>query len=291
MSHYESVLLLLAPTFRGYASYTDSISSGCVSSNDCIFNLPILKTRQIRNVCSLGLLHARTLSKLMAWYLRMTAPIYVLLFFLGIGFMAFGVYWFGIFSPGDSKLLWGLCLVFPRSLLTSLNGTFSFPLLILALNIILPYSVAVLVYLFFRFALKHYKLLLFQGFVMPNFEKSALLEQFFNALLLMGVSSGLTYLSDWLGWQPDGFVRLVIVLSVFAVLGKLVLRVPRTPVYYAITVFLPVWFSLQLSVSVEAFFSSIIFFFGMYFVVFVVAKHLVMSLMSLRVDRAIFEQT
>lgn len=291
MSHYGSVLLLLAPTFRGYASYTDSISSGCVSSNDCIFNLSILKTRQIRNVCSLGLLHARTLSKLMAWYLRMTAPIYVLLLFLGSGFMAFGVYWFGIFSPGDSKLLWGFCLVFPRSLLTSLNGTFSFPPLILALNIILPYSVAVLVYLFFRFTLKHYKLLLFQGFVMSNFKKSALLEQFFNALLLMGVSSGLTYLSDWLGWQPDGFVRLVMVLSVFAVLGKLVSRVPRTPVYYAITGFLPVWVSLQLSVSVEAFFSSIIFFFGMYFVVFVVAKHLVMSLMSLRVDRAIFEQT
>lgn len=126
---------------------------------------------------------------------------------------------------------------------------------------------------------------------MSNFEKSALLEQFFNALLLMGVSSGLTYLSDWLGGQPDGFVRLVMVLSVFAVLGKLVSRVPRTPVYYAITGFLPVWVSLQLSVSVEAFFSSIIFFFGMYFVVFVVAKHLVVSLMSLRVDRAIFEPT
>ena len=264
MSYYESVLLSLTPTFRGYARYTN------------------LKTQRIRNVCSLGLLHARTLSKLIAWYLRMTAPICVLLLFLGGSFMAFGVYWFGIFSPGDSKLLCGLCLVFPRSVLTSLNATFSFPPLILALNIILPYSVAVLVYLFFRFALKREKLLLFQDFVMSNFEKSALLEQCFNVLLLIGVSSGLTYLSDSLGWQPDGFVRLVMVLSVFAVLGKLVSRVPRTPIYYAITGFLPIWVSLQLSGSVEAFFSSVIFFLGMYLVVFVVAKHLVTSLVSLR---------
>ena len=269
MSYYETFLMFLALIFCGYASYTD------------------LKTQQIRNVCSLGLLYAGTLSKLMAWYLGVTAPIYVLLLFFGSGFMAFGLYWFGIFSPGDSKLFWGVCLVFPQSLFTSLNGMLSFPPLILALNIIIPYSVVVLVYLLFRFALKRDKLLIFRNFVMPNFEKPALLEQLFNVLLLIGVSSGLTYLSDWLGWQPDGFVRLVIVLGVFAVLRKLVSRVPRTPLYYAILGFVSVWVSMQLSGSVEAFLSGVIFFLGMYFVVFVVAKHLVMSLASLMFDTAI----
>ena len=269
MSYYETFLVFLALTFCGYASYTD------------------LKTQRIRNICSLGLLYAGSLSKLMAWYLGMTAPIYVLLLFFGSGFMAFGLYWFGIFSPGDSKLFWGLCLVFPQSLFTSLSGTLSFPPLILALNIIVPYSVAVLVYLLFRFALQRDKLLFFQSFVMSNFEKPVLLEKLFNVLLLIGVSSVLTYLSDRLGWQPDGFVRLVMVLGVFAALRKLLSRVPRTPVYYAITGFVPVWVSMQLSVSIEAFFSGIIFFLGMYFVVFVVMKHLAMSLASLMFDRAV----
>lgn len=269
MSYYETFLVFLALTFCGYASYTD------------------LKTQRIRNICSLGLLYVGSLSKLMAWYLGMTAPIYVLLLFFGSGFMAFGLYWFGIFSPGDSKLFWGLCLVFPQSLFTSLSGTLSFPPLILALNIIVPYSIAVLVYLLFRFTLQRDKLLFFQSFVMSNFEKPVLLEKLFNVLLLIGVSSALTYLSDRLGWQPDGFVRLVMVLGVFAALRKLLSRVPRTPVYYAITGFVPVWVSMQLSVSVEAFFSGIIFFLGMYFVVFVVMKHLAMSLASLMFDRAV----
>ena len=135
MSYYEYFLIFLALVFCGYASYTD------------------LKTHKIRNFCSLGLLYVGTLSQLMAWYLGATTPLYILGLFFGSGLIAFALYWFGIFSPGDSKLFWGLCLIFPLSLFRDLSGALSFPPLILALNIIVPYSIGLLGYLLYKFVL------------------------------------------------------------------------------------------------------------------------------------------
>ena len=109
MSVYEYFLIFLALAFCGYASYTD------------------LKTQKIYNFCSLGLLYGGTLSQLMAWYLGTTTPLYILALFFGSGLIAFAFYWFGIFSPGDSKLFWGLCLIFPLSLFRNLSGSFEFP--------------------------------------------------------------------------------------------------------------------------------------------------------------------
>lgn len=269
MSHYKLFLLFLALTFCGYASWTD------------------LKTQRIRNICSLGLLYAGTLSQLMAWYLGEATPFCILGLFIGSGFIAFALYWFGIFSPGDSKLFWGLCLMFPLSLFSDLNGTLSFPPLILALNIIIPYSVGVLVYLIFRLALVRRKLSLFRDFVMSNFQKSVLLKQLFNVLFLIGVNSGLTYLLEWVGWQPDRFVHLILVLGVSSLLGKSLSRVPKTPVYYVVIGYVCVWLSVRLSESVAAFFSGFVFFLVMYFVVFVIGKHLVLSLASLMLDRTV----
>ncbi|MXZ01394.1 hypothetical protein F4Y93_12400 [Candidatus Poribacteria bacterium] len=269
MSHYETFLLFLALAFCGYASYTD------------------LKTQQIYNFCSVGLLYGGTLSQLMAWYLGATTPLYILGLFFGSGLISFALYWFGIFSPGDSKLFWGVCLIFPLSLFRSLNGILSFPPLILVLNIIIPYSVAVLAYLLFRFAFGPNKLSLFHGFLRSILRQSMLLEKLFNLLLLLGISSALTYLLEWLGWQPDRFVRLVIVLAMFALLRKSLSRVPKTPVYYAIVGFVCIWLSVCLAASMAAFFLSAIFLFGMYFAVFVIAKQWVLSLASLMLDRVI----
>ena len=223
----------------------------------------------------------------MAWYFGATTPLYILGLFFGSGLISFALYWFGIFSPGDSKLFWGVCLIFPLSLFRSLNGILSFPPLILMLNIIIPYSVAVLAYLLFRFAFGHHKLSLFRGFLKSIFRKSTLLEKLSNLVLLLGISSALTHLLEWLAWQPDHFVRLVMVLAVFALLRKSLSRVLKTPVYYTTVSFVCIWLSVRLAASVAAFFSSAIFFFGMYLVVFVIAKQWVLSLASLMLDRAI----
>ena len=269
MSHYEYFLIFLALGFCGYASYTD------------------LKTQKIRNFCSLGLLYVGTLSQLMAWYLGTTTPLYILGLFLGGGLIAFGLYWFGIFSPGDSKLFWGLCLIFPLSLFRDLSGALSFPPLILALNIIVPYSIGVLGYLLFKFVFMRNKLDLLRHFLKSNFQKKELLEKFFSLLVLIGIGSVFTYLLQHFGWELDRFLSLVFVLVAFTLIQKLLSLLPKTPVSYAVISFIAVWLTVQATPSVSMLLSGLAFFLGLYIVVFVIAKQLVLSLASITLDTAV----
>ncbi len=270
MSAYEYFLIFLALIFCGYASYTD------------------LKTQKIRNLCSLGLLYAGTLSQLMAWYLgNPTTPLYIVALFFGSGLIAFGFYWFGIFSPGDSKLFWGLCLMFPLSLFRHLSGSLSFPPLILALNIIIPYAVAVLGYLLFKFVSIRNKVALLRGFLISNFQGTAVLEKLFNLLLFIGIATALTSVFELLEWQPDRLLHLLLVLTMFALIQKLVSPVPKTPVYYAVVGFMCVWFSVRSAPSVLGLLVSFAFFLGLYLVVFVVARQFVLSLASLTFDHTV----
>ena len=251
MSHYEYLLIFLALVFCGYASYTD------------------LKTQKIRNFCSLGLLYVGTLSQLMAWYLGTTTPLYILGLFFGSGLIAFAFYWFGIFSPGDSKLFWGLCLIFPLSLFRNLSGALSFPPLILTLNIIVPYSIGLLGYLLYKFVLMRNKLDLFRYFFKSNFQKTALLEKLFGLLLFIGIGSALTYLLQRVGWEPDRLLHLVLVLVAFTLIQRLLSLLPKTPVYYAVVSFVCLWLAVQATPSIPVFLSGFAFFLGLYLVVFV----------------------
>ena len=269
MSHYEYLLIFLALVFCGYASYTD------------------LKTQKIRNFCSLGLLYAGTLSQLMAWYLGTTTPLYIIGLFFGSGLIAFALYWFGIFSPGDSKLFWGLCLIFPLSLFRNLTGAFSFPPLILALNIVAPYSIGILGYLLFKFVLRRNKLDLLRYFSNAYLQKETLLEKFFNLLVFIGVGAGLVFLFQLFEWSPDRFLHIVLVLGAFMLVQKLLSLLPKTPVYYAVVGFVSVWLSLQAAPSLPMFFSSFAFFLALYFGVFVIAKQLVLSLASVTLDATV----
>ena len=269
MSYYEYFLIFLALAFCGYASYTD------------------LKTQKIRNFCSLGLLYVGTLSQLMAWYLGTTTPLYILGLFFGAGLIAFAFYWFGIFSPGDSKLFWGLCLIFPLSLFRNLSGAMSFPPLILALNIIVPYSIGILGYLLFKFALMQNKLDLLRYFFSSYFQKETLLEKLFSLLLFIGIGSGLAYMLQFFGWEPDRFLRLVLVLVAFTMIQKMLSPLPKTPVYYAVIGFACVWLAVQATPSISVFLSGFAFFLGLYLVVFVIAKQLILSLASVTLDNAV----
>ena len=269
MSGYEYFLIVLALIFCGYASYTD------------------WKTQKIRNICSLGLLYGGTLSQLMAWYLGTTTPLYIVGLFFGSGLIAFGLYWFSIFSPGDAKLFWGLCLMFPLSLFRDLSGSLSFPPLILALNIIVPYSIGILGYLLFKFVRMRNKLDLLRYFLKSNFQKKELLEKFFSLLVLIGTGSVFTYLLQHFGWELDRFLSFVLVLVVFTLIQKLLSRLPKTPVYYAVIGFIAVWLTVQATPSVSVLLSGLAFLLGLYIVVFVIAKQLVLSLASITLDNAV----
>lgn len=268
MSYYEYLLIFLTFVFCGYACYTD------------------LKTQKIHNICTFGLLYAGILSQLMAWHFGTTTPFYILGLFFGSGIFAIAFYWFGIFSPGDSKLFWGLCLVFPPPLFRLLNGITSFPPLILALNIIIPYTLGVLGYLFFKFLLRHNKLEILRNSLMANLKKEVLLKQIFNLLLLIGVGSAITYISKLFEWEIIRPLQISLVLTTFILMRKLLSRLPKTPTYYTIIGFACIWISLKASTSITMFIASFAFFLGVYIVIFAIAKQLVLGL-AMTLDRNI----
>lgn len=261
--------MFLALVFCGYASYTD------------------LKTQRIRNFCSLGLLYVGTLSQLMAWYLGATTPLYLLGLFFGSGLIAFAFYWFGIFSPGDAKLFWGLCLIFPVSLFRNLSGTLGFAPLVLALNIIIPYSIAVLGYLLFKFVLTENKLQLLRDFVRSNFQKAKVFESLFSLILFIGVGAALMSLLRRIGWEPDPFLGLVFVLVAFTMIQKLLSLLPKTPVYYTIIGFACLYLGIQAAPSLPVFLASFAFLLALYFLVFFVAKQLMLSVASVMLDSTV----
>ena len=269
MSHYEYFLIFLAPAFCAHASYTD------------------LKTQKILNFCSLGLLYVGTLSQLMAWYLGTATPLYILGLFFGGGIIAFALYWFGIFSPGDAKLFWGLCLIFPTSLFESLHGALGFPPLILALNIIIPYAIGILCYLLFKFVSMENKLDFLRYLLRYNFQKAAVLERLSSLLVFIGVGSALTSLLGVARWYPDPFLRLAVILVGFTLVQKLLSMLPKTPVYYALVSFLCVWLTIQATPSVMALLSGSTFFLGLFFFIFIAAKQFVLSLVSLALENTV----
>ena len=268
MSYYEYSLIFLALIFCGYACYTD------------------LKIQKIRNICSFGLLYAGVLSQLMAWYLGKTTPLYILGLFFGSGLAAVAFYWFGIFSPGDSKLFWGLCLIFPSPLFKLLSGTLSFPPLILAFNIVIPYTIGVLGYILFKFFLGRNKLEILRNSLMTSFQKEILFSKTFNLLLLIGMGSAITHISKLFAWEISRFLQFSLILTAFILVQKLLSRLPKKPIYYTIIGFACIWISLKVSTSISGFIYGFVIFLGLYFVIFVIAKQLVLAL-AMILDRNI----
>ena len=268
MSSYEYLLIVLALIFCGYACYTD------------------LKIQKIRNICSFGLIYAGILSQLMAWYLGKTTPLYILGLFFGSGIAAFAFYWFGIFSPGDSKLFWGLCLIFPPSLFRLLSGTVSFPPLILTLNVIIPYTIGVFSYLLFKYFLGRNKMEILRNSLMASLQKEHLLERIFNLLLLIGIGSTIIYIAKLFAWEINRLLQIGFVLTTFVLVQKLLTFLPKTSTYYTIIGFACVWISVKASTSISGFIYGFAFFLGLYFVIFVIAKQLVLGL-AMTLDRNI----
>lgn len=260
MTYYKYLLILLALLFCGYACYTD------------------IKTQKIRNICSFGLLYAGTLSQLMAWFLNTTTPLYIVGLFFGSGLVGFAFYWFGVFSPGDSKLFWGLCMIFPLSLFKLLSGFVSFPPLILALNIIIPFTIGVIVFLISKLLLIPNKLEILRKSLMANFQKENLLKQSFSLLLLIGIGSTINYISGVFEWNINRPLQMGIVMAAFILIRKVLSRIPKSPTYYTVIGFACIWISLQTSTSIFGFIHGLALFLCLYFFIFVIVKQLVLGL-------------
>ena len=90
-----------------------------------------------------------------------------------------------------------------------------------------------------------------------------------------------------IGWEPDPFLDLVFVLVAFTMVQKLLSLLPKTPVYYAIIGFACLYLGIQAALSLPVFLASFAFFLALYFLVFFVAKQLILSVASVMLDNTV----
>ena len=266
---YEIILLSIALTFCSYACYTD------------------IKTHKIPNVCSMCLIYAGTLGQLMAWFLGLTTPLNIAILFVVSGVIAIGFYTFGVFSPGDSKLFWGLCLILPSWWFESIQEMLMFPPVVLALNIIIPYTMVAVGYLIVKLSRVRGTGGMLLQLMKSSLNRDSMLEKLYGLLQFILIGAGLTYLFEKAGWQLDRMMQLVLVLAIFVGVQKVLGSLLKTPTAVVIVLFGSSWLMFKNAPTLGLLLGGIAFFFVFYLLIFVVAKQLVLQLASAAFDRII----
>ncbi len=266
---YEIILLAIGLVFCSYACYTD------------------IKTHKIPNLCSMCLIYAGILGQLMAWFLGLATPLNIAILFVVSGVIAIGFYTFGVFSPGDSKFFWGLCLILPSWWFGPIQEMLMFPPMVLALNIIIPYTMVAVSYLIV-------KLSRFQGtgevllqLMKSSLNRDSMLEKLYGLLQFILIGAGLTYLFEKAGWQVDRMMQLLLVLAIFAGVQKVLGSLLKTPTAVVIVLFGSGWLLFKNMPTLGLLLGGIAFFLVFYLLIFVVAKQLVLQLASAAFDRII----
>lgn len=266
---YEIVLLSIALAFCSYACYTD------------------VRTHKIPNLCSMCLIYAGILGQLMAWFLGLTTPLNIAILFVVSGVIAIGFYTFGVFSPGDSKFFWGLCLVLPSWWFGSIQETVSFPPIVLAINIIIPYTMVAIGYLIVRLVKVRGTGAVLIQLMKSSLNRDSMLEKLYGLLQFILIGAGLTYLFEKAGWQVDRMMQLLLVLAIFAGVQKVLGSLLKTPTAVVIVLFGSGWLMFKNMPTLGLLLGGIAFFLVFYLLIFVVAKQLVLQLASAAFDRII----
>ena len=266
---YEIILLSIALAFCSYACYTD------------------IKTHKIPNVCSMCLIYAGTLGQLMAWFLGLTTPLNIAILFVVSGVIAIGFYTFGVFSPGDSKLFWGLCLILPSWWFESIQEMLMFPPIVLALNIIIPYTMVAVGYLIVKLSRVRGTGGMLLQLMKSSLNRDSMLEKLYGLLQFILIGAGLTYLFEKAGWQLDRMMQLVLVLAIFAGVQKVLGSLLKTPTAVVIVLFGSSWLMFKNAPTIGLLLGGLAFLLGFYLLIFVVAKQFVLQLASAAFDRII----
>ena len=266
---YEAILLFFALAFCGYASWTD------------------IKTHKIPNLCSMCLIYAGTLGQLMAWFLGLTTSLNIVTLFVVSGAFAIGFYTFGIFSPGDSKLFWGVCLILPSWWFGPIQEVLVFPPVVLALNIIIPYTMVAVGYLIVKLIRVRGTGGVLLQLMKSSVDRDSLLDKLYGLLQFILIGAGLTYLFEKTGWQLDRMMQLVLTLIIFAGVQKVLGSLLKTPTAVVIVLFGNGWLIVKNAPSIGLLLGGLAFLLGFYLLIFVIAKQLVLQLASAAFDRII----
>ncbi|RKU36188.1 hypothetical protein C6496_14985 [Candidatus Poribacteria bacterium] len=266
---YEIILLCIALVFCGYASWTD------------------IKTHKIPNLCSMCLIYAGTLGQLVGWFLGLTTPVNITFTFAVSGVIAIGFWTFGIFSPGDSKLFWGLCLILPSWWFGPIQEMLMFPPIVVALNIIIPYTIIAIGYLVIQLIKVRGTGTMIIQLIKTSLNRDAVLEKLFGLLQFILIGAGLAYLFESIGWQLDRVMQLILVLAIFGGLQKVLGPFLKTPTAVVIVLFGSGWLMFKNAPSIGLLLGGLAFFLLFYLLIFVVARQLVLQLASIAFDRVV----
>ncbi len=237
------------------------------------------------------LIYAGTLGQLMGSFLGLTTPLNIAILFVVSGVVAIGFYMFGIFSPGDSKFFWGLCLMLPPWWFGPIQKLLMFPPVVIAFNTIVPYTVVAVGYLIIKLIwIRGAGAVLIQVLIQlmkSSFNRDTMLEKLYGLLQFILIGTGLTYLFEKAGWQMDQMMQLVLTLTLFAGAQKMLGWVLKTPTAVVIVLFSSGWLMFKSAPTLGLLLSAVTFFLVFYLLLFVVARQLVLHLASAVFDRVV----
>ncbi len=176
-----------------------------------------LRYKKVRNLCTFGLIIIGTVSQLLFLsYGEITTDRFIELFFGGF-ITVYLMHFASIWSPGDSKLFWGILMMSPPSLFSEAATTHS-PILALVINIFVPYFFYTTIYLLIKSSTQQKRVTFhkIQNLLKP---KKAL-QHLFDCTCFMGFGSLVFMFFDKIGYH-NGFLKIIILLSFFSIFSKL----------------------------------------------------------------------
>ncbi len=272
MFSYDNLLVVMPLLFCGYASYTD------------------LKSGVIKNSCTFGLLYAGLLIQLSFFIIGRTTFSFCLSIITVSGLIAFACYWFGVLSPGDAKLYYGISLALPPSLFVQTSMRFP-PIIVLA-NIFIVYFSFGLIYILLRTSFKQKKEALAMTFLAEGFKKNTF-DFSMNLLFFSAFAYCVYYLfflaSNLFSIPLNGLHTLVLVIFVFFAFKRLIKKYEKKK-YWAFIIMLPSLLALGyfhpglLTLFVSRFVTLLVAFFFVYSVLKAFVLHLDRIALSKWVD-------
>lgn len=223
----------------------------------------------------------------MGWFLGLTTPLNITILFVVSGVICIAFYTFGIFSPGDSKLFWGLCLILPSWWFGPIQDLLMFPPVVLAFNIIVPYTIVAIGYLILKLVRVRGTGAVLIYLIKASLNRDTLLEKMFGLIQFILIGAGLSYLFNRLGWQLDRAMQLMLVLSLFVGVQKMFGLLLKTPTAVVILLLFSGWLMFKNAPSLGLLLGGLVFLLGFYLLIFVVAKQLVLQLASVAFDRMV----
>ena len=177
-----------------YVSYTDT------------------KFRKIGNPYTYGLVLFGLICQGIFVYLGITTLSRLLWLLLGGLAVAFLMYYLGIWSPGDSKLFWGVSMALPPTLYSL--GRWRYPPFIIAVNTFVPYFLVMMLYILVKTTL-HQKMQVLRTTLAPRF----LLRFTLSLVSFTGVSAIINLI---LPFNLDYFSAIILFVALFSLFDRFV---------------------------------------------------------------------